>query len=944
MSELGMSAAVKFSGYNQVFQTLLDPTGLMSKKTFANAVLIRLEDWIEGDKSTIDPIAWKNRLKPIVGELFTAVRAFVRPSPILVLVCSPSTKISGETGAAAVLNELTTEIVTGLKGIPGVYAFGPQAVASLYPVSDYYDAGADSVGRIPYTAKYFAALGTFLTRMALALRRSPYKAIVLDCDNTLWAGVCGEGGVRAVSVGPGFRAMQEFIAAQSAEGKILCLCSKNIEADVWEIFEHHPDMLLQREQVVGHRINWLPKSENLRELAKELKLGLDSFIFLDDNPVECAEVRLNCPEVLTLQAPAQGEDWPEFLKHVWAFDQLKVTDQDRQRTASYLQNARREAVRKESTGLDDFLERLDLRVDITPPTSAQMARAAQLTERTNQLNLSTIRRNETEILTVVEDFRHRCYVVEVKDRFGDYGLVGLTITRADPKALVIDTMLLSCRVLGRGVEHRMVAFIGERANALGLAEVEIPFVRSKKNQPALDFLNSIAGNYRSETADGFVYRLPADTAAGIKAQAISAPPPEVEKETAGATAIVPTAAVVPYQRIATEFQHADSILAAVNAAPSSLAESLPQDTFIEPQNDRQRQLAKIWCKVLKLPRVGICDDYFALGGTSVLSVRLVLEIEKVFGRLIPIATLLKAPTIQRLADFLEDPAEGDDLAVVALRAEGSLPPLLLMPGIGGHVMKYKRMVDLLDTNQAVYGFEMRPEVEANRTPRSLQQIAGEFIARILKVQPQGPYLLAGWSFGGALAFEIAHQLRAQDKAVGLVALFDTWGHVYPRPVPLRETLCLHAQRFARRTFGQNIRYVAVTARTQILSAWHRTLKLAGVRQTDFYYYESPLTEQMVAVCDAAWCAYRPSRLPGRLVLIRAVRWPDLISLSYNDPYNGWGGLADTIEVHPVDGAHMGLFDEPVVKETAAALSKSLRESLDGSSSPSEISRHRRHCS
>jgi thioesterase domain-containing protein len=371
---------------------------------------------------------------------------------------------------------------------------------------------------------------------------------------------------------------------------------------------------------------------------------------------------------------------------------------------------------------------------------------------------------------------------------------------------------------------------------------------------------------------------------------------------------------------------------------------LPQDTFIEPQNDRQRQLAKIWCKVLKLPRVGICDDYFALGGTSVLSVRLVLEIEKVFGRLIPIATLLKAPTIQRLADFLEDPAEGDDLAVVALRAEGSLPPLLLMPGIGGHVMKYKRMVDLLDTNQAVYGFEMRPEVEANRTPRSLQQIAGEFIARILKVQPQGPYLLAGWSFGGALAFEIAHQLRAQDKAVGLVALFDTWGHVYPRPVPLRETLCLHAQRFARRTFGQNIRYVAVTARTQILSAWHRTLKLAGVRQTDFYYYESPLTEQMVAVCDAAWCAYRPSRLPGRLVLIRAVRWPDLISLSYNDPYNGWGGLADTIEVHPVDGAHMGLFDEPVVKETAAALSKSLRESLDGSSSPSEISRHRRHCS
>jgi FkbH-like protein len=927
MSEIRQTGPVEFAQFNQVFQALLEPAGLMSRKNFANAVLIRLEDWIEDDRSALDPAAWKSRLQPVTDEFVTAASAMPRPAPTIVLICPPSDKVASQPDVVAILDQLTTELVGKLKAIPGVYAFGPQAVSTLYPVADYYDAGADAVGKIPYTPKYFAAVGTFLARMALAVRRAPFKVIVLDCDNTLWAGVCGEGGVSAVSVGPGFRAMQEFVANQSSQGKVLCLCSKNVESDVWEIFDHHPQMLLKRGQIVGHRINWSPKSHNLRELASELNLGLDSFIFLDDNPVECAEVRANCPEVLTLQVPNRDQDWPEFLQHVWAFDQLTVTDQDRQRAASYLQNAQREAIRKESAGLDDFLAKLDLQVDIAPPTSVNVPRVAQLTERTNQFNFSTIRRGEAEIIALLNDPRISCDVVNVKDRFGDYGLVGVIITRAEKAALVLDTMLLSCRVLGRGVEHRMLAFIGERARSRGLTTVEIPFIRSKKNQPALDFLNSVALEHRIDTGDGFAYRIPAEAAAAIIAKTISPPPQETEKQTAvvdgdNPPAVVP---VVPYQRIVNDFHDIAAIASVIDALPVAVAEPVTANSHVEPQTPRQRQLADIWRNVLKLPSVGIHDDYFALGGTSLLAVRLVLQIEKVFGRHIPIAALLKAPTIEKLTRYLDEPTIEDDLAVVTLRDGGSGTPLLLLPGIGGHVMAFKRLAELLDMDRPVFGMEMRPEIESNRKPRSLETIAGEFIQRILKIQPQGPYLLAGWSFGGLLAFEIARQLQAGGKVVELVAMFDTWRDGVAPAAPAGERFRQHLRQFARRGLSGNLSYFFVTGRAQLGSMHHRFLKLLGLRKTDFFQYESPLTEQMVAVCDAAWRQYKFGKLSGRLVLIKAMRWPDRIGVSYEDPYNAWSGLADTIEVHRVDSDHLGLFVEPAVAQTAAALSKSVQQ-------------------
>ena len=228
-----------------------------------------------------------------------------------------------------------------------------------------------------------------------------------------------------------------------------------------EVFDRRPDMILKRDHLVAWQINWQSKSENIRTLARDLNLGLDSFIFLDDNPVECAEVRANCPDVLTLRLPIDG-NIEEFLQHVWALDRLRVTSEDRHRTTMYKQEADRARFQREAPTIGDFLEGLDLRIGFSKPAPEQVDRIAQLTHRTNQLNFTTVRRNDGDIHRLAESGLE-CRAVEVKDRFGDYGLVGVMIFGSRGLALEVDTFLLSCRVLGRGVEHEMLSELGEIA-------------------------------------------------------------------------------------------------------------------------------------------------------------------------------------------------------------------------------------------------------------------------------------------------------------------------------------------------------------------------------------------------------------------------------------------------------------------------------------------------
>jgi HAD superfamily phosphatase (TIGR01681 family) len=218
--------------------------------------------------------------------------------------------------------EVEERLIAWLQGTAGVSTSSTEQLVRLYPVEDYEDEYADEVGHIPYSGEMYAALGTVVSRQIMALRRRPYKVIVLDCDETLWKGVCGEAGPAGIHITEGHRALQRFMVKQQQAGMLLCVCSKNNEEDVEAVFAAHAEMPLQKEHLVSWRINWRSKSENLQALSRELQLGLDSFIFIDDSALECSEVQAHCPEVLVLRLPDAAENIPEFLDHVWAFDQL----------------------------------------------------------------------------------------------------------------------------------------------------------------------------------------------------------------------------------------------------------------------------------------------------------------------------------------------------------------------------------------------------------------------------------------------------------------------------------------------------------------------------------------------------------------------------------------------------------------------------------------------
>ncbi|HBL25667.1 MAG TPA: hypothetical protein DD490_02405 [Acidobacteria bacterium] len=513
MGVLEIPAEVVFAPYQQVAQQLITPGSLLTGNAQGvNVVLVRLEDWLRHGEDTgsgLPAAVALERIRAGVQDLLGALVAVPESAlaPLLLCICAPSPQCAERADLAPGLESLLGEIRGAVAGLPHVHLIETQEIAELYPVAEFYEPYGDKHAHVPFTPSYFAALATMLARRIYALRRPPCKVIVLDCDNTLWKGVCAEAGPGGVEIGSAYGLLQQFFLRQKEAGKLLCLCSKNNPEDVREVFARRPEMPLRWEHFTAHRLNWSSKAENLRSLAAELGLGLDSFVFVDDNPVECAEVQAACPEVLTVELP-EPEQIPRFLHHVWAFDRLRITEDDRRRAEVYRQNRERERLRETSFSLAEFLADLRLEVDLLPLTPECLPRAAQLTQRTNQLNLTTIRRSEAELAALCASGAREGRVIAVRDRFGEYGLVGLLLFSGDREALDVETFLLSCRVLGRGVERRVLAELGRLAHARGLRRIELRFVPTAKNRPALEFLEAVASPGRGHTAAETIYTLP----------------------------------------------------------------------------------------------------------------------------------------------------------------------------------------------------------------------------------------------------------------------------------------------------------------------------------------------------------------------------------------------------------------------------------------------------
>jgi FkbH-like protein len=340
------------------------------------------------------------------------------------------------------------------------------------------------------------------------------KALVLDLDNTLWGGVIGEDGMNGIAlsdIGPGsrFQDFQSHLKRIKDTGVLLALCSKNNPDDALAVFREHPAMVLREDDFVAIRINWELKPVNIRAIAEELNIGIDSLVFVDDNPVEREMVKTALPEVEVPDFPVDTARLPEFADELFKrfFPILRLTDDDARKTRMYHENIEREASRRTARSHLDFLRETGTVITARLAGEAEIPRVSQLTNKTNQFNLTTIRYTEKEIAALVANPDTPVFTISVRDKFGDNGLVGVMILRLAGTEANVDTFLLSCRVMGRYIEDAFVTAVEDRLRLQGITSVVATYIPTPKNLPVAQCWTKLGYTTLSEAPEKTLYRL-----------------------------------------------------------------------------------------------------------------------------------------------------------------------------------------------------------------------------------------------------------------------------------------------------------------------------------------------------------------------------------------------------------------------------------------------------
>lgn len=371
------------------------------------------------------------------------------------------------------------------------------------------------LAKAPFKSRFLEMYAQDIARLTGLLKGKYKKCLILDCDNTLWGDIVGEAGIDGIHLNPdswpgrGYYEFQTGVLDLIERGILVALCSKNNEPDVFNVLDNHPHSLIKKSHLAAWRINWENKPTNIASLANELKLGLDSFVYVDDDPRECEIVTRALPEVTVLRVPHQISEYPPLLFRTGLFDRLQTTTEDRQRTALYRSEHERVGHREQFQNIDDYLASLDTTVKIHPVTGTECGRVAQLTQRTNQFNLSVHRYTEQDIRTFSNSPAHAVFVLNVRDRFGEIGLTGVFIAENRVDISTIDTFLLSCRVLGKGIENAFLAYcICKLEDTWGLENWQAPYIASTRNQQVASFIEKV-GFIKSHVNESQVtYMLP----------------------------------------------------------------------------------------------------------------------------------------------------------------------------------------------------------------------------------------------------------------------------------------------------------------------------------------------------------------------------------------------------------------------------------------------------
>jgi FkbH-like protein len=512
----GVALETHLGEFNAYAQEILDPGSALYRFQPDVAVLaVQTRD--------VAPALWRGEsaADDVLGRFGGWIRSFRTYSKAALIVHSlevPAVACAGILDAQREDNatQAIQRINHGLRVLAGehrgVYILDYDALVARHGREHWGDARKWLTVRLPVASANLPHLAAEWLRFLHPLAGKVAKCVAVDLDNTLWGGVIGEDGIDGIRLGaeyPGaaFQEVQRVLLDLWRRGILLAVASKNNPADAMEALSGHPGMVLQPSHFAAMRINWNEKARSLREIAEELNIGLDAIAFLDDNPVERQQVREQAPEAIVVHLPEDPMGYAQAVRDCPWFERLALSEEDRRRGEYYAAQRERGALQRSVTSKEDFYRGLEQVAEIAPVNAQTLARVAQLTQKTNQFNLTTRRYTEPQISEMSACPAWRVWSLRVKDRYADNGLVGVAIARVDGPVCEIDSFLMSCRVIGRTLETALLAHLAKDARARGANILQGWFLPTKKNAPAGEFYPDHGFEVAETANEGVLWRL-----------------------------------------------------------------------------------------------------------------------------------------------------------------------------------------------------------------------------------------------------------------------------------------------------------------------------------------------------------------------------------------------------------------------------------------------------
>ena len=498
LSEKGFEKSdFQVAPYNQLIQLGMNPEGLLGAKTDILIVLWRIEDItpdaMNGGQATQD-----------IDNLIEAIKTLRNNYSGTIIVSNPPYPSSPEfdvhdleqpeTGLQLYQSYLE-RWQNGIQDIHGIKQMNLAGLLDNEGHSTSHDARGWYLYKQPYTLNFWKSISAQLSRIVSAQTIAAKKCVVLDCDNTLWGGIIGEDGLGGIQIGqdfPGkaFADFQKYCLHLRSKGLFLAIASKNNEEDVLEVFDKHDAMILKRDHISSWQVHWNSKVDSLQAIADELNIGTDALVFVDDNPKEITEVQERLLEVECLLVPEELAYLPSLLQNTGLFDIAELTDEDKKRADMMMAETKRKSASTQMSE-EEFRKSLELKIDIFEAEEQHIGRVTQLINKTNQFNVTTVRRTQDEVEALSTDNDTLLIGMDIKDRFGEYGLVGVAIVQKETDEIWnIDSLMMSCRVLGRGAETSLINKIAEAVKSRNGKTLKGQYIETKKNALVKDLFEN----------------------------------------------------------------------------------------------------------------------------------------------------------------------------------------------------------------------------------------------------------------------------------------------------------------------------------------------------------------------------------------------------------------------------------------------------------------------